>query len=164
MTYAISVWGAAPKSNIERMVKLQKKGIRHVTNSKYNAHTEPLFKTENILQSNDLFKLQCVKLMYKKCHNNLHNYHNSKVLTNYDVTHIETRNANDVHVYETESNLITVNSINFKVGYWNALDSEMKTKVFKLSISTFTKHVKDMYISKYSYVCNKDNCYVCENQ
>ena len=68
MMYAISVWGEAPKSNIDRMIKLQKKGLRHVTNSKYNAHTEPLLKLEKMLQLHDLFKLQCVKLVHKKCH------------------------------------------------------------------------------------------------
>ena len=40
----------------------------HVTESKYNAHTEPLLIKENMLKLEDLFKLQCVKLMHKKCH------------------------------------------------------------------------------------------------
>ena len=72
MTYALSVWGAAPMSAIGRLHKLHKKGIRHVSNSKYNAHTEPIFKREKILKFEDLFKLQCIKLVHKKVHNTLH--------------------------------------------------------------------------------------------
>ena len=165
MMYAISVWGEAPKSNIDRMIKLQKKGLRHVTNSKYNAHTEPLFKLEKMLQLHDLFKLQCVKLVHKKCHKKLHSYHTSKLLTNYEITGINTRCGNDVHINEPENSLTRVNSINFKIGmYWNELNSEIKEKAFRISISTFTKHVKNDYISRYSEVCNKESCYICENQ
>ena len=43
MSYALSVWGAAQNSAMTRLNKLQKKGIRHVCNSTYNAHTSPLF-------------------------------------------------------------------------------------------------------------------------
>ena len=49
ITYALPVWGAAPISTIGRLQKLQKKGIRHVCNAKYNSHTEPIFKKESIL-------------------------------------------------------------------------------------------------------------------
>ena len=34
-------------------------------NCKYNAHTEPLFKKLNLLQLQDLFTLNIVKLFYK---------------------------------------------------------------------------------------------------
>ena len=66
MSYALSVWGATPKSSMKRLLKLQKKGIRHVCNAKYNAHTYPLFKKERILVIDDLFKIHCTKIMYKK--------------------------------------------------------------------------------------------------
>ena len=68
-----------------RLVELMfyiKKGIRHVCNSKYNAHTEPLLIKENMLKLEDLFKLQCVKLMHKKCHNKLHRY----LMSNFEIT------------------------------------------------------------------------------
>ena len=66
ISYALSVWGAAPKTITNRIFKLQKKGIRHVCNAKYNAHTQPLFKSNKILQINELFKLQCHEIMHKR--------------------------------------------------------------------------------------------------
>ena len=44
LTYGILVWG----SNTSYLFKLQKKTIRTITKSKYNEHTEPLFKMLNL--------------------------------------------------------------------------------------------------------------------
>ena len=43
------------------MFKLQKRAIRIVANSKYNAHTEPLFKLYGILKLSDVLILQTIK-------------------------------------------------------------------------------------------------------
>ena len=50
LNYAILTWGY--KCN--RLKKLQKRLIRVVTSSKYNAHTDPLFKITQILKLEDL--------------------------------------------------------------------------------------------------------------
>ena len=39
----------------KKIFKLQKKAIRIISLAKYNAHTEPLFKTLNLLKMNDIF-------------------------------------------------------------------------------------------------------------
>ena len=36
-----------------------------MTASKYNAHTEPLFKQLDIMKVEDSFELQCLKVYYK---------------------------------------------------------------------------------------------------
>ena len=40
-----------------RMFKLPKRAIRIVANSKYNAHTDPLFKLHRILKLSDHYRL-----------------------------------------------------------------------------------------------------------
>ncbi len=42
----------------DRIIKLQKKIVRILSLSKYNAHTDPLFKTHKLLKVQDIFKLQ----------------------------------------------------------------------------------------------------------
>ena len=54
-----------------RLIKLQKRAIRIITDSKYNSHTEPLLKSLNILKINDIFTIQCLKFF--------HNYINDRV-------------------------------------------------------------------------------------
>ena len=47
INYGLLVWGYEN----EKIFKLQKKAIRLISLAKYNAHTEPLFKTLNLLKS-----------------------------------------------------------------------------------------------------------------
>ena len=48
-----------------RVELLQKRAVRFITNSKYNAHTEPLFKQLNLLKVKDIFELTALKSFYK---------------------------------------------------------------------------------------------------
>ncbi len=58
INHCIMAWGR--QSN--RMFKLQKRAIRIVANSKYNAHTEPLFKLYGFLKLSDVLTLQTMKV------------------------------------------------------------------------------------------------------
>ena len=51
-----------------RVFALQKKAIRMITCSRYNAHTEPLFKTVKLLKFSDLLKLRELNFNYKFIH------------------------------------------------------------------------------------------------
>ena len=55
----------------KRIFKLQKKAIRMISLAKYNAHTEPLFKTLNLLKINDIFTSSQLKFYYKFLKNDL---------------------------------------------------------------------------------------------
>ncbi len=61
LTFGILVWGYT----CERITKLQNKCVRTITTSKYNAHTEPIFKCLNLLKVEDIFKLQVLKFYFK---------------------------------------------------------------------------------------------------
>ena len=47
---------------LDPIIKLQKKAIRLVTESKYNAHTEPLFERTKSLKFKDIYHLRCAEL------------------------------------------------------------------------------------------------------
>ena len=103
--------------------------------------------------------------VYKKINNKLHPYHTSKLPTNFEITKKLTRKSEDIYINEFDKILAKTNSINLKVGSsWNELSSDIKIKAHKITISTFTKDVKKHYFSRYSNICTKENCYVCENQ
>ena len=59
--FGITCWGF----EWERIFKLQKVTLRIMTNSKYNAHTDPIFKGLEMLKVKDIFDVQCLKLWYK---------------------------------------------------------------------------------------------------
>ncbi len=56
-------------------MKLQKKIVRITSLSKYNAHTEPIFKSLKLLKLTDILKLQELKFYYKYKNNKLPWYH-----------------------------------------------------------------------------------------
>ena len=60
LNYDILAWGIA----VTNLGKLQKKAIRLITNSKYIAHTNPLFKRLQLLKIVDVFKLRVLKFYY----------------------------------------------------------------------------------------------------
>ena len=61
LQYGILTWGF----KIGRIEKLQKRAVHIIICSKYNAHTEPLFKTLNLLKVSDMFTLNLLKMYYK---------------------------------------------------------------------------------------------------
>ena len=48
--------------------------MRIIANSKYNAHTEPLFKSLELLNIKKLFDLNCLKFVYRFKHHILPSY------------------------------------------------------------------------------------------
>ena len=67
LSYGTLAWGIAAT----RLEKLQRTAIRLITNSKYIAHTTPLFKRLQLLKIVDIFKLRVLKFyynLYKHCY------------------------------------------------------------------------------------------------
>ena len=59
---------------VSRLEKLQKRAVRIITKSSYNAHTDPLFKKINLLKVRDIFQLNVLKRYYKFIKENLSFY------------------------------------------------------------------------------------------
>ena len=70
LQFAITSWGF----EWERLSKLQKRAVRIMTNSKYNAHTDPLFKSLKLLKVKDIFDVQCMKIWYQFVNNYVPTY------------------------------------------------------------------------------------------
>jgi hypothetical protein len=70
LNYGLLCWGFEPK----QLLKMQKKAIRHISLSKYNAHTQPIMKDLQILNIEDLLKRKTLNFYYKLSHNELPHY------------------------------------------------------------------------------------------
>ena len=88
INYGILTWG----NNINRIQKLQKWAIRTVTNSKYNAHCDPLFKNLSLLKACDIYHISELKFYFKYMNDTLPAYFKN-MLQHIHPTHMyETRN------------------------------------------------------------------------
>ena len=70
LNYGLLLWG----TESDKVLTLQKKAIRLISNSSYISHTNPLFIQHKLLKIGDLFKLKLLKLYYKLSYNLLPSY------------------------------------------------------------------------------------------
>ena len=159
LQYAILAWGF----NSNRLSKLQKRAVRIITNSKYNAHTEPLFKTLNLLKIDDIFRLNAIKFYYKYTKADLPLY----------FSNMFTR-VSDIHNYPTRSNFAPVLGRTttesgkrcirqFIPNLIREIAPCVRDKIETHSLRGLSLYFKKFMINAYSETCLKQNCYICNN-
>ena len=87
LTYGILAWGY----DNDIIFKHQKRALRAVTSSRYNAHTGPLFINMKLLKVKDIHKLSQLNFVYKLFHLELPDYFNTML----------TRKPIDIHDHST---------------------------------------------------------------
>ena len=75
--YGVQAWGNR-NTIISKLVTLQKRAIRIINNRGYRSHTDPIFKSQNVLKIVDVHRLYVSLFMYDFHHNLL-----PKSFTNY---------------------------------------------------------------------------------
>ena len=99
MVYTVLAWGYQPG----RLVTLQKKAVRAITSSAYNAHTSHIFKNLRLLKIYDIHTLQQLKFYYKMVHTNLPIYFNTlPLIRNQDIHGHNTRCRNKIGTIRTK--------------------------------------------------------------
>ena len=161
LNYSLLTWGF----DSNRIVKLQKRCVRIITRSKYNAHTQPLMKQLNILSVPDMLLLNSMKFYYKYKHKEVPDYFASFTLHTQGSTHdYNTRQRDDIRTNRTRINLTEKCLRNYLPKTINSIPNHILTRIDTHSIEGFASAVKHYLISKYSIECQDENCYVCQRQ
>ena len=150
----VTSWGFAS----QRLFMVQKRAMRLITGSKYNAHTEPLFKELSTLTLSDIFKLQCLKLYYKYVHGTLPTYFNGFFTANYKLHHHYTRQNRHIHVAATRSSSAQNFIRYFIPKLLCSLPNLVTDKLHTHSYGGFSNYVKNVFIEKYNNKCTILNC------
>ena len=158
--YGILSWG----SNTFRVFKLQKKAVRMITNSKYNYHTEPIFKSMRFLKIQDIYCLNVLKFYYQYCNGQLPSYLQSfNFKARQDIHGYNTRNKNKLDLNRTETKKAE-NSLRTVVPrIVNKTTPLIIDKIATHSLQGYKSYIKNVYINSYRYECNIQNCYICAN-
>jgi hypothetical protein len=158
INYGILAWGY----NHKRIFKIQKRAIRIITKSKYNAHTEPLFKMMDIIRVPDLLLLNSMKFYYKFTKGNIPSYFYSfNFQTQGDIHNYNTRNIHQLRLNRTRLHLTDNCLRNYIPKNINRLPSTLIEKVHTHSLQGFSSAVKLYILKGYSAICNIQNCYIC---
>ena len=160
LSYAILTWGF----DCGRVVKLQKKIIRIIACSRYNAHTEPIFKMLKLLKLRDIFNANIIKFYYKLKHGCLPSYFNSFRLTSQDQIHTYGTRHNYIIPANVTRTQFAQNCLRNKLPMViNSSDPNIIQKIDTHSYKGLSWYLKTITTRNYSFVCNIENCYTCTN-
>ena len=157
LQYGILLWGQDSVCNRPNL--LQKKAVRIITNSNYLAHSEPLFKTLNLLKLEDIIKVNILKFYYQYENNNLPLY-----FQNIDYNplkfshHYNTRKHEYVYYVKHEFAKESLNCTIPKI--INETPTLIKDKVHTHSLNGFKSYTKTYFLSCYSLECSSPATYV----
>ena len=158
LTYSLLAWGF----DCNRLIKLQKKILRIISSSKYNAHTEPIFKNLRLLKLEDLMKLNTLKFYFKLKHHKVPFYFESyKVLSQEDIHGKETRFNNLIPTNVTRTVMQQNCLRQYLPPILNSTTPNILDKAMTHSYNGFSNYAKDRFIEDYKLDCQITNCYIC---
>ena len=161
LLYGILVWGY----ECHRLEKIQKRIIRIITVSKYNAHTEPLFKALDLLKLKDMLNLSSLKFYYRYLHDNLPAYFYSfQITTQGSHHHYNTRHSDQIYIERTRTLYADKRVRIYLPNLVNSIPIPLLQKIATHSLQGFSSNITKYFIHEYSDICSIANCYICRRR
>ena len=141
LNYCNIAWGGTYKSNLQRIVILQKRALRIVNNSTHDANTGPIFKKLKLLKLHDIHSFQLGFFMFSFKNGTLPSKFNNFFLMNSQIHNHNTRNAQSFHLPLCRTNTRQF-SIYFQgPKFYNSLNSAItgssSSASFKIKLKEF---------------------------
>ena len=152
------LYGATQPKNLEQIEVVQRKALRLVSKSKYNAHTDPLFRQHNILKLSDLIKLNQTIFVRQ--------YKNGKLPISFhkffqDIPLDEQKSRDDDYNLKLKADAdksLLYFPGNQIIRAWNSNNLLIKSEADCVIMKESFKQNK---LESYEEDCLKPNCYVC---
>ena len=166
INYGLLVWGV----DTDRIFKLQKKAVRIITGNDYIAHSEPIFKSLELLKIVDIYKLKILRFYYNLTHYCLPVYFNN---------YLDVINNELPHSYQLRINarpLIRLPKIRHQFAEFglqyqlvNLLNNThehypeilAKIDLKNHSMSAIGVYIANIYLNTYKFECDLRFCYEC---
>ena len=145
LSYCVEVWGNVYKTNIDPIIKLQKKPIRIINKASYLESTNPLFIKSNTLKFVDMVYTKTLEIVFRA---------KSKSLPGCILRLFKTRegryNLRGVYIFKTDKNARTNMKARF-VSVWGVKQRKNLDDGLKLCNSQvmFKKALKSKIIQEY---------------
>jgi hypothetical protein len=168
LVYGIEIWSCILPSLLKPLLVKQKSAIRCISNSHYNAHTEPLFKSLNILPLPKLILLSNLKFFHSFVYNLIPSTFTNTWLTTLEQRHNDgqihllynLRNNDDYFVPPTRNHSLSRYPLYNLPSLWNDASASVKAIPSK---ATFSITLKKQFIGELSPIpqCNRLLCPAC---
>jgi hypothetical protein len=146
LEYCNIAWATNGSVLLDKLFILQKKVIRLITDSHWNAHSDPLFKQKHTLKLYDINTLQVASFMFKAVNNMLPASFAGYFVLNKDIHAHETRHVNDIHSIQFRTNLRGSCIRVYGPKIWNAIPVFIQTVK---SVSSFKNQFKNILMENY---------------
>ena len=146
LTYGVMLWGSAHQKHLKRLITLQKRSMRIITGSKYNEHSDPLFKSLHIPKLDDLLNIQMCKTIHAFLNGELPNPLRPIFCSNSNVHSFNTRQHNDLHFAPMRMDIVFRSFICRAPNLWSKLPDRLKDI---RSTQSFDSQIKKHFISSY---------------
>ncbi len=160
-----------------RLNKIQKRVIRILNLSKYNDHTEPIFKNLKLLKIEDIFKLNEIKFYYKLENGKLLAYFLNQLTVNIQSKKCDTNFSlklnNEINEHNARSNKLHITRTNHMYSFaqkclrQNLPQTKNEPLIYVLnkikthSLQRIINDIKELCIANYTEKCKIENCYIC---
>ncbi len=151
LSYGLAVWGNCNRIYSEKLRVLQKKFLRAISFSDFNANSKPIFKDLAILELDDVYHSQLASLMWDYDHETLPTSLSGLFIKRSALHRFNLRNARDGRLYTGtrfnnnygKSSFASIGSV-----FLNQL-KDLDFYALSISKDTFMKKYKDYMIEKY---------------
>jgi len=130
ISYCNIAWGNCSKTNLDHILRLQKKAVRLCTKSAHLTHTDPLFHQLKVLKIYDINVLQTAIFVFRYTNNLLPQVFNNFFSFNRDVHSYPTRNRDNIHLNNPRILLAHKSLKHHGPDIWNALPLYVKDSPF----------------------------------
>jgi len=126
LTYGTMLWGSSAKQFINPIQILQNKAVRNITNSKYNEHVPPLYKSLKISPIEKLYKIHLAKFMYQHHNKQLPQPLQALYAPNTDTHQHNTRYRHHPHIVRLLTNQVNKTFLHQAPEFWYSLPDNIK--------------------------------------
>ena len=124
LNYCVEVWGDTFKTYLQALVKLQKRVLRIISYSKWNASVDHLYKYYNIMQLKKIFFYKVALLMFRVKTSSAPSVFRELFIENRSVRDYFTRQHDKFHVPNAKRNYMQ-RTISYRgVIVWNHITSK----------------------------------------
>ena len=136
LNYCNAIWCNTYQTHRTPLILIHKRIIRNIAKAEFLAHTEPLYKNLNILNIDNIRKMNLALLIYKQTKFNEYDFN----LETPDHTY-NTRQRNDLVIPQHRTTLISNSFLIQSIRLWNQIPQHFKTSLtipsFKTKMLTF---------------------------
>ena len=149
ISYGVQVWGTAASIHLHRQYVLQKNIFRIIRGVHPRTHTEPLYKSSNILNIDQIWDCSIALFMYKLTKHLLPPLFENMFIKTSDVHHYSTRQADLLYIQYAAAIRTQRTLKHYGIKLWNSLYHVVHPDC---AISTFKCNFKSFLLSWLFYI------------